>query len=139
MNKQLDHICRNADRLGRIDQGALDRLLDPVARVGTEASTDRGIKPLDGPEQTEVAFLDQVLKRQSLADIASGDVDDQSKVGPHHPVAGHLVAVGDAVGQLLLFIGGQQSHLVDLPEISLQGALDRVTAVSANTGHEDPR
>ncbi len=98
-----------------------------------------GIETLDGPEQAEVSFLDQVLKRQSLADISSCDVDDQSKVGPHHPVARQLVPVRDAVGQLLLLIGGQQSHLVDFPEISLQGALDRVTAVSANTGHEDPR
>ena len=40
---------------------------------------------------------------------------------------------------IFLLVGGQQSHLVDLPEIGLQGALNRVTAVSANTGHEDPR
>ncbi len=50
-----------------------------------------------------------------------------------------LSPAGDPVGQFLLLVGGQQSHLVDLPEIGLQGALNRVTAVSANTGHEDPR
>ena len=43
------------------------------------------------------------------------------------------------MGQHLLLVGGQESHLVDLPEIGLQGALNRVTSVSANTGHEDPR
>ena len=43
------------------------------------------------------------------------------------------------MSQSFLLIGGQESHLVDLPEIGLQGALYRVTSVSANTGHEDPR
>ena len=139
LEQELDHVGRDADRLGRIHQRSLDRLLDPVARVGAEPRADRRIETLDGSQQAEVSLLDQVLERKPLADVASGDVDDQAKVGPHHPVARQLVSVRDPVGQLLLLIGGQQSHLVDLPEIGLQGALDRVTAVSANTGHEDPR
>jgi len=114
-------------------------LLDPVARVGAEPRTDRRIKTLDGAQQAEVSLFDQVLERKPLADVTSRDVDHQSQVGPHHAVARQFVPVRDPVGQLLLLIRGQQSHLVDLPEIGLQGALDRVTAVSANTGHEDPR
>ena len=46
---------------------------------------------------------------------------------------------GDPLGQHLLLVGGQQGRLVDLPEVGLQGTLDRVAAVSANTSHEDPR
>ncbi len=98
-----------------------------------------GIETLDGAQQPEVSFLDQVLEREPLADVASGDIDDQTEVGPDHPVTRQLVAVRNPMGEFLLLVGGQQSHLVDLPEIGLQGALDRVTAVSANTGHEDPR
>ena len=49
---------------------------------------DVGVEALDGPEQAEVALLDQVLQRQALADVAAGDVDDQAQVGPDHPVAG---------------------------------------------------
>ncbi len=139
LEQQLDHVRRDADRLGRIHQGPLDRLLDPVAGIGAEPRPDGGVEALDGPEQAEVPFLDQVLEGQSLADIAPGDVDDQAEVGPDHPVARHLVALGDPVSQFLLLVGGQQGHLVDLPEVGLQGALHRVTAVSANTGHEDPR
>ena len=112
-------------------------MLDPVACIGAEACAHGRVESLDRPQQTEVPFLDQVLKRQSLADVAPGDVDDQSQVRPHHPLARQLVPIGDPVGQLLLFVGGQQSHFVDLPEVSLQGALHRVTAMSANTGHEE--
>ena len=139
LEQQLDHVGRNPDRLGRVDQRPLDRLLDPVAGIGAEPGSDRGVKALDGPQQPEVPLLDQVLERQPLADVASGDIDHQPQVGADHPIAGLVVPVGDPVGQLFLFVGGQQSHLVDLPEIGLQGALDHVTAVSANTGHEDPR
>jgi hypothetical protein len=39
--------------------------------------------------------------------------------------------------QHLFFVGGQQSHFIDFPEIGLQGALNRVSAVSANPGHEE--
>ena len=88
LEEQLDHVGRDPDRLGRVDQSPLDRLLDPVAGIGAEPRAHRGVEPLDGAEQAEVPFLDQVLKRQALADIAAGDVDDQPEVGPDHPVAG---------------------------------------------------
>ena len=139
LEEQLDHVGRDPDRLGGVDQGSLDRLLDPVAGIGAEARSHRGIKAFDGPQQAQVPFLDQVLKGQSLAYITSSDIDDQPKIGADHPIAGLIIALGDSMSQSLLLVGGQESHLVDLPEIGLQGALYRVTSVSANTGHEDPR
>src|SRR5262249_24486814 len=88
--------------------------------------------------QPQVPFLDQILERETLADVAPGDIYDQAEIGADHPVARQLVPSRDAVRQFLFLVGGQQSRLVDLPEVSLQGALYRITAVSANTGHEDP-
>ena len=67
-----------------------------------------GVEPLDGAQQAEVAFLDQVLQAQALAGVAAGDVDDQAQVGADHLVAGLAVAVLDAVGQLLLLVGVEQ-------------------------------
>src|SRR5262249_12428125 len=113
-------------------------LLDPVAGIGAEAGPDRRVEALHGAEQAEVPLLDEILEREAFPDIAPGDVYDQPEIGPDHPIAGELVPPRDPVGELLLLVGGQQSHLVDLPEIGLQGALHRITAVSANTGHEDP-
>ena len=137
--QQLDHVGGNSDRLGGIDQRPLDRLLDPVAGISAEPRADGRVKTLDGPQEAEVSFFDQVLKRKSLADIAARDVHHQAQVRPHHPLARQLVAIGDAVGQLFLFVGRQQSHFVDLPEIGLQGALHSVASVSANPSHESPR
>ena len=86
--KQFDHVGRNADRLGGVDQSPLDRLLDPVAGVGAEPCADGRVEPFDRPQQAEVAFLDQVLQAEPLAGVAAGDVDHQPQVGADHPVAG---------------------------------------------------
>ena len=53
---------------------------------------DGRVETLDGPQQAEISLFDQVLERQSLADVAPCDIDDEPEVGPHHPVARHLVA-----------------------------------------------
>ena len=88
LGQQFDHVRRDADGLGGVDQGPLDALLDPVAGVGAEAGVHVGVEPLDRAEQAEVAFFDQVLQGQALAGVAAGDVDHQPQVGPDHPVAG---------------------------------------------------
>ena len=126
LGQQLDHVGGDADGLGGVDQGALDRLLDPVAGVGAEARVHRRVEALDGAQQAEVAFLDEVLQAQALAGVAAGDVDDQAQVGADHAVAGLAVAVLDAVGQLLLLLGVEQRRLVDLAEVGLQRRLDRI-------------
>ena len=41
--------------------------------------------------------------------------------------------------QLLLLIGRQERNLIYLAEIGLERALDCISAMATNTGHEDPR
>ena len=98
LGQQLDHVRRDADRLGGVHQRPLDALLDPVAGVGAEPRVHRRVEPLDRPQQAEVAFLDQVLQGQPLARVAAGDVHHQPQVGPHHLVAGLGVADRDLCG-----------------------------------------
>ena len=125
--QQLDHVGRDADGLGGVDQGAFDRLLDPVAGVGAEAGVHRRVEALDGAQQAEIAFLDQVLQAQPLAGVTAGDVDDEAEVGADHAVAGLAVAVLDAVGQLLFFFRVEQRRFVDLAEVGFQRRLNRFT------------
>ncbi len=134
LREQLDHVGRNADRLGRVDQGPLDRLLDPVAGVGAEAGAHRRVEALDGPQQAQVALFDQVLQAEALAGVAAGDVDHQAEVGADHAVAGGRVAVADGDGQLALVVGRQERGLVDLAEVRLQRRLDGGGAAAARLG-----
>ncbi len=60
-----------------------------------------GVEPLDGPQQAEVAFLDQVLQGEALAGVAAGDVDDEAQVGADHLVAGLGAALADLRGPAL--------------------------------------
>ena len=120
LGQQFDHVGGNADRLGGVDQGPLDRLLDPVAGVGAEARVHVGVEPLDGAQQPQVAFLDQVLQAEPLAGVAAGDVHDQAEVGPHHAVARLAVAVLDPAGQHLLLVRVEQRGFVDLSQVGLQ-------------------
>jgi hypothetical protein len=64
-----------------------DRLLDPVTGVGAEAGIPRRVEALDRPQQSQVAFGDEVLQAQALAGVAAGDVDHQAQVGADQVVA----------------------------------------------------
>ncbi len=123
--------------LAVLTRAPLDRLLDPVAGVGAEARVHRRVEALDGPQQAEVALLDQVLQAQPLAGVAAGDVDDQAQVGAHHAVAGLAVAVLDPVGELLLLVRVEQRRLVDLAQVGLQRRLDRYRSATAWSCHGD--
>ena len=123
LREQLDHVGRDADRLGGVDQGPLDRLLDPIAGVGREAGADGRVEALDRPQQAQVPLLDQVLQAQALAGVAAGDVHHQPQVGADHAVAGLDVAVADGDGQFVLVVGREQRGLVDLAEVGFQGRL----------------
>ena len=75
---EFDHVRRDVDRLHRIDQRALDRLLNPPRRVGREASTLRRIETLDRADKPDVAFLDQIRQRKAAVDIVFCDGDHQA-------------------------------------------------------------
>ena len=123
LREQLDHVGRNADRLRRVDQGPLDRLLDPIAGIGREPRADGRVEAFHGAEQAQVSLFDEVLQAESLAGIAAGDIDHQPQVGADHAVAGLHVAAADGHGQLVLVVGRQQRGLVDLPQVGFQGRL----------------
>src|SRR5213079_2166493 len=95
----------------------------------------RRVEALDGPQQAEVALLDQVLQAKAFAGVAAGDVDDEAEVGADHLVAGGLVAVLNAVSELLFLVGGKKRGLIDLAEISLQRRLDGLAAEPARSSH----
>jgi len=108
------------DRLHGVDQRALDRLLDPPRGIGREARALRGVEALDGADEADVAFLDEVGERQAAVHIVLGDRDDQAQVGADHPVlCGRVVVVDDAPTEILLLLGIQQGDLVDLLQIEV--------------------
>ena len=103
----LDHVGRNVDRLDGIDERPLDPLFDPPGGIGAEAATGIGIEPFDRADQADVAFLDQILERQTPVHIVFGDVDDQPKIRADHPLAGLKIALLHTAGKFALILGRQ--------------------------------
>ena len=61
----FDHVHRNPDRAGLVGQRPRRRLSDPPRCVGRETKAPFRIKLLDGMNQTQVPFLNEVQKVDS--------------------------------------------------------------------------
>ncbi|AMV40576.1 hypothetical protein VT85_24310 [Planctomyces sp. SH-PL62] len=120
LGQQADHVGRDPDRGGGVDQGVADGLLDPVAGVGAEPGAELGVELLGGADQAEVPLADEVVQGHPAALVVAGDPHDQPEVGRDHPGAGVLVAAGDRLGQPSLVGGREQRHFVDVVEVGLK-------------------
>ena len=70
-----------------VDLGA-----DPVHGEGNQAHADVRVEALHGLHQADVAFLDQVADRQTIAAVAARDVHDEAQVRQHQLTRGIEVA-----------------------------------------------
>ena len=122
---RLDHVHGDADGARLVGDGAGDGLPDPPRGVGGELVALRVVELFDGLDQAEIAFLDEVEKQHAAADIALGDRHDQTEVCLLHAVLGLRVALGHALGQLLLLLRGEQRHFADLLEVHAHRVVGR--------------
>jgi len=96
-------VDRQADRPRTVRDRPGDALADPPRGVRGELEPTTPVEELDGAHQPDVAFLDQIEQRQTLALVLTGHGHHQSKVGHDEPLAGsfslpHLAArLGDAL------------------------------------------
>src|SRR5438552_3388730 len=112
-----------ADGLALIGQRALDGLLDPPCGVGAELSAFSRIKTFHGLHQTDVAFGDEVEKRQAEIRVVMRDLDDQAQIRPDHERPGLAIALLDFRGQLDLLVRSQQGNLPDLAQVNLTSSI----------------
>ncbi len=70
MHREANDPSLVGDRTG-------DGLTDPPERVGTELVPLRMVKFLDGAQQPEIAFLNEVFQRQAAPLIAFGNAHHQ--------------------------------------------------------------
>jgi hypothetical protein len=83
--------------------------------------TTVGIESLDGFHQADIAFLDQVRVRQTIAEIAPRDCNDQPQVGEYERTRCLDITFGTvALGKILLFRFGEQREPVGCRNIRIQ-------------------
>src|SRR5437763_1447518 len=125
----LDDVHRHADRARLVGERARDGLADPPGRVRRELVAATPVELLDGADQAERAFLDQVEEGETLVAVVLRDRDDEAEVGLDHPLLRERVASLDELGQLDLLGGREQLVAPGLAEEQLErigGRLERL-------------
>ncbi len=115
-------VSRDADGVGRVLDGTPDRLADPPGRVGGELEALAPVELLDGVDQAEVAFLDQVGEGQARPLVLAGYGYDKPKVGVDELGCG-VIASGDGLAKVAFGTRCQASSSLQLLASCL-GTLD---------------
>src|ERR1700692_682590 len=111
------------DRLALVGQRSLDGLLDPPRGVRAELSALRRVETFHRLHQADVAFGNQVQKRQAEIRIVMRDLDHQAQIGPDHQGARFAIALLDFRGQLDLLVRSQKRDLPDLTQVNLNSGI----------------
>ena len=98
LGQQFHHVSRDANRLGRVDQRPLDRLLDPVAGVRAEARVHGWVEAFHSTQEPEIALFDQILEAKPFPGVAPRNVHHQAEVRPDHAIASLAIAFANAIG-----------------------------------------
>jgi hypothetical protein len=106
----LDDVHRHPDRPRLVRKRARDRLADPPGGVGGELEAATPVELLDGADQAEGAFLDQIEERESLVPVVLRDRDHEPQVRLDHPLLRVRVAELDPLRELDLL--GRSEQLV---------------------------
>src|SRR5207245_2440108 len=117
----LDDVNGNADRARLVGNPALNRLANPPRRVGRELVAAAPVELLDGPDQSDDSFLDQVEQRDPVALVLLHDRHDEPKVRVDHQILRALVSALDPLRELDLLLCGQQLVAAGLVEEELEG------------------
>src|SRR5439155_3611195 len=93
------------------------RLSDPPRRIRRELVALAVVELLDGADEADVPFLDQVEEAHAATDVLLGDGHDETKVRLGQVVPGIVALLDELVGktaQRALLIGVELCELVEM-------------------------
>src|SRR5918995_4224532 len=113
----LDHVDRNTYGPPFVGDGAGYGLSYPPRRVSRELVALRVVELLGRPNETEVALLDQIEKRDAAVAVLLGYRDHEPQISLHQTVLGPLAPAGYPLGEPYLVSVGEKRHPPYLGEI----------------------
>jgi hypothetical protein len=116
-------VERHPDDAALLRQGQENGLPDPPDRVGDELDPLGLVEFVGGPDQSEVALVDQVGQRHTLVLVFLGDRHHEAEVAADQLVERLFFPQADPLGQPDFFLLGNQRVLADLPQILIERAL----------------
>ena len=81
---------------------------------------------MHGPHQADISFLDQIQQGKAAVDIALGNRNDETQVGPHELLHCLKVAILDPLGQLDFLDVSQEWGLSDFPQVKADWVVDEI-------------
>jgi hypothetical protein len=108
---------RQSNGAGLVHDCPFDGLPDPPGRVGGKAEATLGIELLDCTDQAQVAFLDQVEKRQAAVHITPCNLDDQPQVALDHALPRAFVTLLRMAREIDFLLGREQRRSADLAQV----------------------
>ena len=102
----------DADGAAVVGEGAGDGLADPPGGVGTKAVSAAIVVFLDGLDEADVAFLDEIEEGEAAAAVFFGDGDDEAGVGADEVGAGGEAELDGVVG--VVGVEGVVGSAIDL-------------------------
>ena len=133
----LDHVHRNANGAGLIGHGTCYRLADPPGGVGRKLEPLGVVELLDGPDEAEIALLNEIQELHTAAGIALRQRNHETEVGPEKmalrtlPIASNprqLASLGGALlsgCQLGEFVLGEQPRFDSHRELDFFGRIEK--------------
>lgn len=125
----VHEVDGEADGFALVGEGALDGLFDPPGGVGAEFAAFAGVEALDGFDEADVAFGDEVEEGHAEVGVIAGDFDDEAEVGADHDLLGLGVALADTIGEGDFLLDGEEGKFGDVAEVLLE------TVVGVFVGH----
>ena len=116
----LDHVDGDANSARLVRDRARDGLPYPPGRVGRELVALAVVELLDRTDEAERAFLDEIEKRETPAEVPLRDRDDEAQVRLDHLGLGAHVAALDPLRQVDLLIRGEQRDAADLAQVEAE-------------------
>ena len=83
----FNNMDRQTDRTGLVHDRPFNSLADPPGRVGRKTEPTFRVKLLNGADQAEVTFFNQIQQRQTTIAVTTGNLHHQTQVAFNHATA----------------------------------------------------
>src|SRR5258708_25331378 len=103
-----------------VGESSFDRLFDPPRSVGAKLAALTWVETLDGFNQANVTFADEIQKRKTEVLVVVRDFYDQAQVGLDHVVARGFVSLANPFRESNFLCDRKKRSFSNFFEVQLQ-------------------
>src|SRR5579884_3564251 len=113
-------MLRQMDQARLFTRSRADSLTNPPGGIRSEMTTALVIKLLGGTHESQVAFLDQINKRDTRTGITTSDSDNQTEITLDQPAPRQFITGCGLTCQVYFFSMCEQSQSTNIAQVTLK-------------------